>query len=102
LWHIYRQEEDAHLDKLEAFLGLYCDRNNLSDRVLTEHLVGAFRHWNQAPDSALAAGAEAHEHWHGLLQQLPAWQTHAVAWQQQLQALGDLASNLVHYATDRV
>ncbi|UXD89437.1 elongation factor P maturation arginine rhamnosyltransferase EarP [Thalassolituus hydrocarboniclasticus] len=102
LWHIYRQEEDAHLEKLEAFLGLYCDRNNLSDRVLAEHLAGAFRHWNQAPESALAAGAEAHEHWHGLLQQLPAWQTHAGAWQQQLQALGDLASNLVHYATDRV
>lgn len=102
LWHIYCQEEDAHLDKLEAFLGLYCDRNNLSDRMLAEHLVGAFRHWNQAPESVLTAGAEAHEHWHGLLLQLPAWQTHAVAWQQQLQALGDLASNLVHYATDRV
>ena len=106
LWHIHRQEDDAHLLKLDAFLQHYLHgtkRFESGDKPsLSSLLITAFRHWNQAPLAAPLNGSDTHADWAEVLQQLPLWQAHSQAWQQQLLALGDLASNLVHYATDRV
>ncbi|WP_430461789.1 elongation factor P maturation arginine rhamnosyltransferase EarP [Thalassolituus sp. LLYu03] len=91
VWHIYQQEEDAHLVKLEAFLQRYLQA---ADEALREPLLHLFRSWNQPglklPDLA------------PLLSAPEGWQRHCADWQQSLLALGDLASNLVHYARNRV
>ncbi|RON03019.1 hypothetical protein BK659_23260 [Pseudomonas brassicacearum] len=86
LWHIYQQEEDVHLDKLEAFLTLYTA--GLSPAAKTA-LVGLWRAWNTGAGMAEAWGA-TQEHW-------PELQKHAQAWclEQALQA--DLAAALVQF-----
>ena len=91
LWHIYQQEEDAHLIKLEAFLTLYLQQ---APQELVTPLLNLFRAWNQPGQPMPDLGA--------LLRLLPLWRSHAAGWQQGLLALGDLASNLVHYARNRV
>lgn len=91
VWHIYQQEEDAHLVKLEAFLALHLAQ---AQAPLATQLFSLFRAWNQ-PGLPLPDMTQ-------LLPLLPHWQSHARDWQQSLLALGDLASNLVHYARNRV
>ena len=87
IWHIYRQEEDAHLEKLDAFLQRYL-------AALPPDAAAAIRDfhhgWNRddlAPDG-----------WARLLAALPPWQQHAQRWPQALLAHGDLATNLVQFA----
>ncbi|MNF67141.1 MULTISPECIES: elongation factor P maturation arginine rhamnosyltransferase EarP [unclassified Pseudomonas] len=86
LWHIYQQEEDIHLDKLEAFLALYTQRLSPAARTALE---GLWRAWNTGEGMA-PAWAAAREHW-------PELQNHAQAWclEQALQA--DLAAALVQF-----
>lgn len=99
LWHIYRQEDEVHLDKLEAFLGHYC-RAGMAPAG--SRLADAFRLWNRSLPADELNSAQVQARWHELLHQLPVLQNHAQTWQKQLLALGDLASNLVQYATDKV
>lgn len=86
LWHIYQQEENAHLIKLEAFLERYLAQ---APAELAGQLRSAFLAWNQpqvkSPD------------WINLLKYLDQWKLHAKNWQQQQKSLGDLTSNLVKY-----
>ncbi|POA21723.1 elongation factor P maturation arginine rhamnosyltransferase EarP [Pseudomonas sp. FW300-N1A1] len=86
LWHIYQQEEDIHLDKLEAFLALYTQRLSPAARTALE---GLWRAWNTGEGMA-PAWVAAREHW-------PELQNHAQAWclEQALQA--DLAAALVQF-----
>lgn len=86
LWHIYQQEEDVHLDKLEAFLTLYTAGLSPAAKAA---LVGLWRAWNTGAGMAQAWVA-TQEHW-------PELQKHAQAWclEQALQA--DLASALVQF-----
>ncbi|EXF92615.1 hypothetical protein HK44_010720 [Pseudomonas fluorescens HK44] len=86
LWHIYQQEEDVHLDKLEAFLTLYTAGLSPAAKVA---LVGLWRAWNTGAGMAQAWVA-AQEHW-------PELQKHAQTWclEQALQA--DLAAALVQF-----
>ena len=86
MWHIYQQEEDIHLDKLEAFLALYTQRLSPAARTALE---GLWRAWNTGEGMA-PAWVAAREHW-------PELQNHAQAWclQQALQA--DLAAALVQF-----
>ncbi|SCK05098.1 elongation factor P maturation arginine rhamnosyltransferase EarP [Vogesella sp. LIG4] len=86
-WHIYRQEEDAHMEKLVAFLQRYL-------AALPQAEAAAIRDFNLGWNrDALAPDA-----WPRLLAALPAWQAHALAWPQSLLAHGDLARNLVQFA----
>ena len=91
LWHIYQQEEDAHLVKLEAFLALYLQQ---AEPDVRHTLLALFRSWNQPglpmPDLQ------------SLLTAPQAWQQHAQQWQQSLLRLGDLAANLVQQVVNRV
>lgn len=86
LWHIYRQDEDIHLDKLEAFLALYV--NGLSEPA-SKAISGLWRAWN--------AGLDVSDHWRITRKHGPELQKHAEAWclEQGLQA--DLAAALVQF-----
>ncbi|MNB99954.1 hypothetical protein D3C75_472620 [compost metagenome] len=86
LWHIYRQEEDIHLDKLEAFLELYVKGLSAPAR---EAISGLWRAWN--------AGEKIADHWQLTRKHWPELEKHAEAWclEQALQA--DLATALVQF-----
>ncbi|MFT0535555.1 elongation factor P maturation arginine rhamnosyltransferase EarP [Pseudomonas fulva] len=86
LWHIYVQEENAHWEKLEAFLALY--RRGLSDEAQAA-LLGLWRAWNRDQDMGQAWRA-ARTHWAQLHQ-------HARCWAAQQAAGPDLAKALVHF-----
>ncbi|MEO6676534.1 MAG: elongation factor P maturation arginine rhamnosyltransferase EarP [Pseudomonas sp.] len=86
LWHIYQQDEDIHLDKLEAFLTLYT--KGLSGPA-AEAIGGLWRAWN--------AGEGMADQWLTTRKHWPELQKHAEAWclEQALQA--DLAAALVQF-----
>lgn len=86
LWHIYRQEEGAHWDKLHAFLALY--RLGLSASA-DAALVKLWTAWN-AGEGMAAAWSEAQRNWQEL-------QKHARRWCAQQAARPDLASALVQF-----
>ena len=86
LWHIYQQTDDAHLEKLEAFLALY--KEGLSadaQRALTE----LWQAWNTAQP--------VEESWNQLLQNWPEQQQHAENWCLQRASQPDLAAALVQF-----
>lgn len=86
LWHIYGQEEDAHWDKLEAFLALYTQ--GLSP-VARAALEGLWRAWN--------AGEVMGASWQAVLQEWPELAEHAERWCLQRASQADLATALVEF-----
>ena len=91
VWQIYPQEEDAHGEKLAAFLALY--RAGLDQDSAAA--VTAFWHaWNGPGDVAAA--------WPALRPCLPMLAAHAPAWAQSIASHGHLAENLVSYCLDRI
>lgn len=89
IWHIYPQEDAAHLAKLEAFLARYC-AGQTAEQIAALH--AAHMAWN-APDQAQVFPA-ACARWQA---DHSAWQRHAKKWTQQLESWGDLAANLVSF-----
>ena len=89
VWHIYPQEEDAHWDKLNAFLDLYL-------RDLAPGPAGALRNfwyaWNAGEGSAAA--------WSSMLEHETELNAHAERWTHKQVANGDLAGKLVFFYTD--
>lgn len=84
LWHIYPQEEDAHLIKLEAFIGRVEAATGMP-ALWAE----AQRAWNRGdPDPAL---------WRAVLADLPALAGPARAWSDGLATAQDLAGKLMHF-----
>ncbi|WP_326428510.1 elongation factor P maturation arginine rhamnosyltransferase EarP [Stutzerimonas frequens] len=89
VWHIYPQEDDAHWDKLNAFLDLYA--NGLAPAA--DSALRAFWHaWN--------AGEGAAQAWADLLREYPSLLEHAEAWTHAQVANGDLAGKLMFFFTD--
>ncbi|WP_271412231.1 elongation factor P maturation arginine rhamnosyltransferase EarP [Pseudomonas sp. Q1-7] len=88
LWHIYQQEEDAHWDKLEAFLGLY--GRDLSPSAAAA-LSDSWRAWNRGEGMGVA--------WNALLAEWPELQRHAERWCAAQAARTDLATGLVQFCT---
>ena len=86
IWHIYEQEDEAHLVKLNAFLNRYLED---APTNLKEELQQAFLGWN-IPNTYSVD-------WLHLLNCLPQWRLHAKKWQQQQKRHGDLTTNLVKY-----
>ncbi|WP_263262834.1 elongation factor P maturation arginine rhamnosyltransferase EarP [Pseudomonas sp. RIT-PI-S] len=86
LWHIYRQDEYAHWEKLEAFLELYTEG---LPGAASEALRGLWRSWNMDGDMA-SAWAAVEPHWDEL-------QSHARQWCAGLAARPDLATALVQF-----
>lgn len=86
LWHIYVQEENAHWEKLEAFLKIY--RQGLSDDA-ADALVALWRAWNMDRDMG--------EAWRGVLKHWPQLQMHARQWCLEQATRPDLATALVQF-----
>lgn len=87
VWQLYPQQEAAHLDKMQAFLGRYAD--GMAPR-LAAGVEGFFRAWNG--DSAAALD------WPAWVARLPALEAHGAHWQRRLASLGDLGASLVEFA----
>lgn len=89
LWHIYQQEEDAHWDKLEAFLDVHC-------RALTPAAAAALRDswraWNR--------GEGMGDAWNALLAHWAELQQHAERWCEVQAGRTDLATGLVQFCTN--
>ena len=86
LWHIYKQADDAHLDKLEAFLALY--KEGLSAEAQTA-LTDLWQAWN--------CDAPVAESWSRLLEYWPEHATHAQDWSLRRASQADLAAALVQF-----
>ncbi len=91
VWHIYPQDDEAHHQKLLAFIGQYCD--GMDDKA-----AAAMRNFWLAWNSGEGGG----DAWPLFEMVLPALQEHAQKWLARLTANGDLASNLVNFVTDKV
>ncbi|WP_422909157.1 elongation factor P maturation arginine rhamnosyltransferase EarP [Pseudomonas sp. MAC6] len=86
LWHIYQQADDAHLEKLDAFLELYKEGLSADAQVA---LTGLWHAWN-------TGGAMA-QSWNQLLQSWPEQQDHAESWCLKRGSQADLAAALVQF-----
>ncbi len=91
IWHIYPQDEGAHLEKLAAFLALYLAQLPPAARAAVQGMMDG---WNTNGDLATAWGAYR--------AQYPTLAEHARQWQQSLRQLGDLATNLVRFVESKV
>ena len=86
VWHIYPQDEDFHMVKLDAFLQHYLGG---LDPITQDAITRLWHHWNHNQDCLDA--------WNTCLTNLQNWQKHGQKWRQHLNSLGDLASNMVHF-----
>ncbi len=84
IWHIYPQEEDVHMIKLDAFLEHYLEGLNPE---LQDSITKLWHQWNQ--------GLGCSKSWNACLANLQSWRGHSQDWCQTLNSLGDLASNMV-------
>ena len=86
VWHIYQQDEDAHLVKLNAFLDHFC--STLNDQ-LSADLRALWLDWNCQTDMA--------EVWQRLISKLPDWALASSNWSDNLAQIPDLACQLDTY-----
>jgi uncharacterized repeat protein (TIGR03837 family) len=89
VWHIYPQDEDAHWDKLNAYLDLYV--RDLSPPA-AEALREFWRAWNEGIGSGIA--------WTAMLEHEAELQAHADRWTHKQVANGDLAGKLMLFYAD--
>lgn len=85
VWHIYPQEEQAHADKLRAFLDLYGASLSPPEQQALSRFWMA---WN-------GMGNDVGTAWKNLFQILPQLNAHAETWAEQLGQQEDLVSALV-------
>jgi uncharacterized repeat protein (TIGR03837 family) len=89
LWQLYPQQQDAHFDKLDAFLSLY-------GAGLDQHMASLMRHSAMAWNGSLKHSLD----WPGLLAALPALKAHAQFWRRQQTMVGELAEGLIEFARE--
>lgn len=85
-WHIYKQDEDAHLIKLDAFLSHYCAAMPAG---MADAIRGFSHAWN--------LGAGAADAWRKLAPWLPEWRRYSTEWPETLLEGGDLGARLVQF-----
>ncbi|ELA00600.1 hypothetical protein D769_04199 [Cupriavidus sp. HMR-1] len=91
IWHIYSQDDHAHREKLDAWLGRFSRSGVVPEAsAALANFTHAWNGYGHAPD------------WAALQAQLPALTSGMDRWQRQLQHLGDLAANLVAFCENRV
>jgi len=88
IWHIYPQEDDYHLVKLEAFMKIYCD--NLAAEISTAW-CGVNLTFNQGNQHAVV------NYWQQLHSVILPLQQHALNWPNNALNDADLASRLVQF-----
>jgi len=86
VWHIYAQDDEAHFDKLDAFLQRYCAG---LDPASARALVTFSHAWNGRGEPAAA--------WSAFAEALPAIAAHARSWEAEQSAAPDLARRLMHF-----
>ncbi|MCF1427069.1 MAG: elongation factor P maturation arginine rhamnosyltransferase EarP [Shewanella sp.] len=88
IWHIYQQEDDYHLVKLEAFMRLYCD--NLAPEVAQswQQLNLAFNRQQQI---------DVQRQWLQIDTMRSKLEAHAKHWPVDALKMADLATRLVHF-----
>jgi uncharacterized repeat protein (TIGR03837 family) len=91
IWQVYRQDDEAHLVKLEAFLERYCRG---MDEVLEGVVRRMFLAWNMGGDVAPA--------WRDFLDCLQEIAVHNRRWADQLAVAPDLATALVKFCAAKV
>jgi uncharacterized repeat protein (TIGR03837 family) len=107
VWHIYPQNDDAHLPKLEAALALYARD---VDPLAAQALQRLWHMWNgmDKPDGGAGAapehgdGAGTADHWRAFLRHRAALDARARAWLVELAAPGHVAANLAEFAESRL
>ncbi len=90
LWHIYPQDEDTHIIKLNAFLDIYTSQAHAGFGVA---LRESWLAWNQNGDMRAS--------WHQLLPRLNEWQQHSQDWCHHLLEQVDLCSQLVAFCDNQ-
>lgn len=88
VWHIYQQEEGAHLVKLEAFLNLYTDAWPAHEAAALRQFWLAWERQDGGPGGVASL-------WPALYANLSSVNKHAAAWAAGLRGHGDLASRLL-------
>ena len=88
IWHIYAQEAQAHIEKLEAFMQLYCDN-------LAPEIAAAYRHISLAlnQDDVTAVDAQ----WQQLNSFMAPLTQHALQWSHDAYNDADLATRLMQF-----
>jgi len=89
-WHIYPQDEETHITKLDAFLDTY---TGSASGTLGTAIHRAWLAWN--------LGGDMEASWHQLLSQFTEWQKHSQHWCNSLLEQPDLASQIVNFCTSR-
>lgn len=89
VWHIYPQKENAHWVKLNAFIDRYVEK---LPGAAAQALRGFWRAW--------VAGRGADAAWPAFLAQRKVLERHAANWANEVAQHGDLASNLVRFASE--
>ena len=89
VWHIYPQQDEAHLPKLEAFLDLYLAGLDPRTKV---RIITLWHGWNRGALPMGAMGA-----WPHFMQGECAIKDHAADWAQRLASRAGLAENLANY-----
>jgi uncharacterized repeat protein (TIGR03837 family) len=84
IWHIYPQDENLHHKKLRAFL----ERHTPSSAASQAFSLA----WNDASSTP-----DWIRLWSDFRQDLPAIQAQSVLWQEQMQDIGDMTSNLLSF-----
>ncbi|AZQ10499.1 elongation factor P maturation arginine rhamnosyltransferase EarP [Shewanella khirikhana] len=88
IWHIYQQEEDYHLVKLEAFMRLYCDN-------LDSEIADCWKNLNLAFNQQQASAVQ--QHWQTIESFALPLLAHAKQWPIDALKTTDLASRLVQF-----
>ncbi|ASX11018.1 elongation factor P maturation arginine rhamnosyltransferase EarP [Aeromonas dhakensis] len=91
LWHIYPQEEQAHMVKLNGFL----------DHYLAQ-LPTATGQWLRGFSHALNQGENTREWWAQWPDHAAIWQQHGRHWSHKLLQDGDLVTRLVKFLESRI
>lgn len=86
IWNIYPQQDNAHLVKLDAFLGKYSEDLN---QPFSNALDELWLRWNCGQDCTSA--------WNRCIADYPLWHQHSRNWCQKLKSLEDLAAKLVQF-----
>lgn len=91
IWQIYRQADNAHLDKLDAFLNRYLAAWPKDLATLLRDIHHA---WNEQGDFATL--------WPVFLERRPEIETWTRRWTDELRAQPDLCTQLVKFCNDKV
>lgn len=98
VWHIYAQDEAAHLPKLKAFLDLYCGGMGESLPAAAAPLRRLLMAWNNAENSGQISAAL----WAAFAAALPDLRRHAMNWQNNLSKQQDLCTKLVCFCRSKL